>query len=87
MDRSKLIFWRNFLGITFLVSLPVAIILFTVTYALWNTWMLTLGFLHTDEKSIADIVMITFSFLRIFIVFGLLCPFLALHLMIKRSKK
>jgi len=87
MDRSKLVFWRNFLGVTFLVSLAVAIILFTVTYSLWNTWLPLLGFLHTDEKSIANIALITFSFLRIFIVFGLLCPLLALHLMIKKSKK
>lgn len=86
MDKAKLIFWRNFLGITFLVSFPVALLMVTITYVFWDTWVAVSKFTHVEETTLANDVFMIFVFLRIYFVFILLCPMLALHLMIKRSR-
>jgi ABC-type Na+ efflux pump permease subunit len=87
METEKIIFFRNFLFKTFLISLAFVIIYFAGTVAFWHTWV-SWG-MNTFKISEADFGRLTMSFfliIRIVIVFGFLAPCIALHWMVKKRK-
>ena len=80
MDKSKLVFWRNFTAITFVFMLVICCLIFFSMIAFKGAWMPLIEILHLQEIIIAD----GLALLLAAIVF-LLCPMLAFHLMLNRK--
>ena len=82
MDSEKLNFISKLLFRTFVIGLILASILFVVTSLFWETWS---GFLarlfKIEEKKLGELVVNSFLNLRIFLVFMLLAPAIALTTM------
>jgi hypothetical protein len=87
MEKEKIIFWRNFFFRTFITGLLLAILLFVVTVAFWDTW---LGWVSTlfpvDEKEFGSFVLNFFGNARVVLVFMILCPAIAFHWLSKDPK-
>lgn len=87
MEKEKLIFWRNFLVRIFILGLGFAIILIAGTVCVWDWWsgMVTQN-MHIEEKDLGIIMVSTILYLRLFLIFIVLVPAIALHLMVRKSK-
>jgi hypothetical protein len=87
METEKIIFFRNFLFRTFIVSVVIVIIYFIGTVVFWHTWVSWVtNMFKVSEADLGKFTMAFFMFIRIIIVFGFLAPSIALHWMAKRKK-
>ncbi len=87
MENEKIIFWRNFLLRTFLIGVLFAILNFVLLVAFRPTWdMIVTKFFVTEEKEIGKVVLNFFMNVRLVLVFLILSPAIALHLMAKKVK-
>jgi hypothetical protein len=87
MDRDKIIFFRNFFLIAFIIGLLFALFYFGATLLFWNTgasWATRL--FKTDEKEFGRLVLLFFIELRVVIVFFFLVPALALHWILRQKR-
>ena len=84
MEKQKLILIRDFFLKTFIVSLVFAILLFVMTTIFWDKWS---GFIYTkfqvSEKELGQLVVNSFLHLRLYLLFVILTPAIALHWLIK----
>ena len=87
MEKQKLIFIRDFLFKTFIVSLVFAILLFVMTATFWDKWS---GFLYAKfqvpKSTLGELVVDSFLHLRLYLIFVILTPGIALHWLIKSKK-
>lgn len=87
MEIQKLILIRDFLFKTFIVGLVFAIFMFVMTVALWDRWT---GFIyakfHIPYEELGKLVFGFFLDLRLYLVFVVLVPAIALHWLIKSQK-
>ncbi|MDZ4715831.1 MAG: hypothetical protein SH819_10225 [Cytophagales bacterium] len=84
MSRENIIFFRNFLLRTLLISIVFTIFFAVMTLALWDTfapWVSSL--FHLEEGELGEAVLDFFVHIRIVLVFFMLAPALALHWMAK----
>ncbi len=87
METQKLIFIRDFLFKTFLISLLFAILLFVMTVSFWDfAKYIVFSRFQIDEKELGKMVIDSFIHLRLFLIFGLLVPAISLHWAIKAKK-
>ena len=87
MEKQKLIFMRDFLFKTFIVSLLFTILLFVMTTVFWDKWSTFLYMKFQVPKStLGELVVNSFLHLRLYLIFVILTPGIALHWLI-RSKK
>jgi hypothetical protein len=86
MDHHKIIFFRNFFFVAFVIGLIFALFYFAATMCLWNTavsW--STHFFKIDEKEFGRLVLLFFIQLRVILVFFFLVPALALHWMARKK--
>lgn len=87
MDTTQLIYLRNFFFKAFLIGLVAFFILLIGTALLWEQWsFLILEIFKVDEPTLGKMVVNSFLNSRMIIIFLLLVPAIALHLVIKKSK-
>jgi hypothetical protein len=85
MERDKIIFFRNFFFVAFIIGLIFALFYFGATLLLWSTGAsLATHFFKIDEKEFGRLVLLFFIELRVVLVFFFLVPALALHWMARR---
>ena len=88
MENNKIIFWRNFLLRTFFVGFLLAILLFVATIYFWQNWSSLLNNIFSvDEKELGKMFINSMLYLRILLFFIFLAPAIALHLLVKKSKR
>ncbi len=84
MEKNKIIFLRDFLFRTFLVGIVFAIFLFILTFVLRDVWLsMAASFFYLEPRQIDQLVLSFFLNVRLVLVFLILAPALALHLMQK----
>ena len=87
MEKQKLILIRDFLLKTFIVGLGFAILLFVMTATFWDKWS---SFLYAKflvpRAELGRLVVDSFLYLRLYLVFVILAPGIALHWLIKSKK-
>jgi uncharacterized membrane protein YqhA len=87
MNSEKIIFLRNLLFRTFIAGMILAIIIFVVTWTFWDQWAPFLNdIFKIEEKDLGKLVVNSFLNLRIFLVFMLLAPAIALHSFAGKNK-
>ena len=87
MEKQKLILIRDFLFKTFIVSLVFAILLFVMTATFWDRWSSFLYMKFQVPKStLGELVVDSFLHLRLYLVFVILTPAIAMHWLIKSKK-
>jgi hypothetical protein len=85
MEREKIIFFRNFFLVAFIIGLAFALFYFVATMLLWDTavsWATHL--FKIGESEFGRLVLLFFIELRIVLVFFFLVPGLALHWMARK---
>ncbi len=87
MEKQKLILIRDFLFKTFIVSLGFAILLFVMTTIFWDKWsgFIFAKFLVPKDK-LGELVVDSFLHLRLYLLFVILTPGIAMHWLIKTKK-
>ncbi len=61
MNREKILFLRNLLFRTFIIGLILAILLFLITWVVWDQWASFLyGKFKIDEKMLGELVVNSF---------------------------
>lgn len=86
MTLESLRLIRNILLRSTVVGLVLAIIIGIATFAGWHAWMkLAIRLFHTDQATIAPIVLQFFSEIRFFLLFILLTPALGIHWTVKKE--
>ena len=87
MEKQKLILIRDFLLKTFVVGLVFAILLFVMTSVFWDKWS---TFLYTKfqvpKSELGELVVDSFLHLRLYLIFVILVPGLAMHWVVKSKK-
>ena len=87
MEKQKLILIRDLLLKTFVVGLAFAILLFVMTVNFWEQWS---GFIYTKfqvpKSELGELLVDSFLHLRLFLVFVILAPGIALHWIITAKK-
>ena len=87
MEKQKLILIRDFFLKTFVVGLGFAILLFVMTAIFWDKWS---GFLYAKfqvpQKELGVLVVDSFLHLRLYLIFVILVPGIAMHWLIKSRK-
>ncbi len=87
MEKQKLILIRDFLLKTFVIGLAFAILLFVMTVIFWDKWS---GFIYTKfqvpQKDLGELFVNSFLYLRLYLIFVILVPGIAIH-WLSRSKK
>ena len=87
MEKQKLILIRDFLLKTFVVGLVFAILLFVMTAAFWDKWS---SFLYAKflipKDVLGKLVVDSFLHLRLYLIFVILVPGIAMHWLIKSKK-
>ena len=87
MEKQKLILIRDFFLKTFIVGLGFAILLFVMTAVFWGKWS---DFLYTrfqvPKKELGVLVVDSFLHLRLYLIFVILVPGIAMHWLIKSKK-
>lgn len=87
MNREKIIFFRNLLFRIFIAGMILAVFIFVVTWAVWDQWA---SFLNNnfkiEEKDLGKILVNSFLNIRIFLVFMVLAPAIALHTLAGKNK-
>ena len=87
MEKNKLIFIREFLFKTFLVSLLLTILLFVITINFWDfAKSIILSRFQLSETELGKLIVNSFIHLRLFIIFILLAPAISIHWIIKSRK-
>ena len=87
MEKQKLILIRDFFLKTFIIGLAFAILLFVMTAAFWDKWssFLYAKFLVPKEE-LGELVVNSFLHLRLYLIFVVLVPGIAMHWLIKSKK-
>ena len=86
METEKILFFRNFLLRTLLISVLFVVFFAIVTFSLWDSlvpWVS--GLFRTEEKEFGELMVAFFVNIRIVLVFFMLAPALALHWMSKQK--
>ena len=84
-DLLKVI--RNILLRTAALSLVFSWLMAAATIGLWDTWSnLTSQWFHTPTSDMGPMMVAFFAHIKLYVVFVLLAPALALHWTIKSSK-
>ena len=84
MEKTTILFFRNFLFRTFLIGLLLAILLFVATVALQGVWMpLVVNAFSLEEGEVMELVLGSLLNIRIVLLFLILAPALALHWLAK----
>ena len=87
MEKQKLILIRDFLLKTFVVGFGFAILLFVMTVVFWDKWS---SFLYAKflvpKDELGELVVDSFLHLRLYLVFVLLVPGIAMHWLVKSKK-
>ena len=87
MNREKIIFFRNLLFRTFIAGLVKAVLLFLATWCIWDHWAAFLNeAFKIEENELGELVVNSFLNLRIFLVFIVLAPAIALHTLVGKNK-
>ena len=87
MTKEQMIFWRNFLFTTFLVLLVFALVILSVIFGFWDTWMgIAEKYTPFDKNMVAESVLNSIVIVRQFALMVFICPVIALHLIIRRKK-
>ena len=87
MEKNKIIFLRDFLLRTFLIGIVFAVALFILTVGLRDIWIsMATGFFHLEAPQIDALMLSFFLNVRLVLIFLILSPALALHLM-QRGKE
>ncbi len=87
METKKLIFIRDFLFKTFLISLLLAILLFVMTINVWDfAKSIILSRFSVSEVELGKLMINSFIHLRLFLMFILLAPAISLHWIIKTKQ-
>ena len=87
METEKILFFRNFLFRTFIISVLFVILFAIVTFSLWDAlvpWVS--GLFRMEEKDFGELIVAFFMNVRIVLVFFMLAPSLALHWMAMERK-
>ena len=89
METQKIIFVRNFLFRTFLIGLAFAIFYLIVTIAFWNSSLMSWieSKFKVSEAELGTLTLSFFTLIRFVLVFIILAPCIALHLMIKKKNR
>ena len=86
METEKILFFRNFLLRTLLISVLFVVFFAIVTFSLWDSLVpLVSGLFRTEEKEFGELMVAFFVNIRIVLVFFMLAPALALHWMSKQK--
>ena len=87
MEKQKLILIRDFLLKTFVIGLAFAILLFVMTVIFWDKWS---GFIYTEfqvsQKELGELFVNSFLYLRLYLIFVVLVPGIAMHWLVKSKK-
>ncbi len=87
MEKQKLIFIRDLLFKTFIVGFGLAIFIFVMTVTFWDKWS---GFLYAKflvpRAELGRLVVDSFLYLRLYLVFVILAPGIAIHWLINSKK-
>ena len=87
MEKQKLILIRDFLLKTFIVSLAFAILLFVMTATFWDKWS---SFVYmkfqVPKQELGELVVNSFLHLRLYLIFVILTPGIAIHWLVKSKK-
>lgn len=84
VEKQKLILIRDFLFKTFVVSFIFALLLFLITKFFWNNWSsLVYSTFQVSPSELGTLVVNSFLYLRLYLVFVLLVPAISLHWLIK----
>jgi hypothetical protein len=87
MDREKILFFRNFFFVAFIIGLIFALFYFGATLLFWNTGAaMASHFFEIDDKEFGRLVLLFFIQLRVVLVFFFLVPALALHWMARNKR-
>jgi hypothetical protein len=87
MDTARILFYRNLLLRCFLVGIGFAIILFALTFALWDVWMsLAASMFRLEPTEVSEAVLGSLISIRLILIFFFLTPALALNWMAKGNK-
>lgn len=86
MENQKIVFWRNFLLRTFLIGLLLGILLLVLTGMFWQPWssMIQANFSVQPER-LGELFANSILNLRLFLLFILLAPAVALHSLVKKN--
>lgn len=86
MNTQSLRLARNVLLRGFVVGLVIACVLAMATFFMWPPFIgIATTWFHTDEATVAPLVLEFFLDVRFFLLFVLLTPALALHWTIKKG--
>jgi len=87
MEKSKLIFWKNFLFRWLIIGFVLGVILFVVTLGIWDWWSEMLFYrFQVSESRLGEMFVNSMLYMRAFILLALLAPAIALHLVIKKMQ-
>ena len=87
MEKQKLILIRDFLLKTFVVGLVFAILLFVMTATFWDKWSSFLyGKFQIPKAELGQLVVNSFLHLRLYLIFVILVPGIAMHWLIKSKR-
>jgi len=81
MEKQQVIFFRNLFLRVFVVAVIFGLLYLTVTISFWDTWVSVIAMWKMEEKDAAMVMVASFTFLRIVLVFFILVPAIALHWM------
>lgn len=87
MEEYKMVFMRNFLFKTFIAGCLLYIFSLIVTVAFWSSWAKLTEYIFSISKTDFGRLMLLFLIIiKVFLVFIVLAPCIALHWMIKKKK-
>ncbi len=86
MTLDTLRLTRNILLRTFVVGYVLAIFIALVTFGAWDAWIgFSMKLAHTDQATLAAVVLNFFAGIKFFLLFVVLTPALAIHWTIKKE--
>ncbi|MBS3992499.1 MAG: hypothetical protein KGZ87_02165 [Bacteroidetes bacterium] len=86
MNTSNLTLTRNLLFKAFLIGLAAFIILLIGTVLIWDTWAaFVYSTFKVDEATLGKLVVNSFLYSRMILIFLFLVPAIALHIVVKKS--
>ena len=87
MQKQNMILLRNFLFKTFIVGLLFALFIFVMTMTFWDNWTsLVFSKFQLPAKELAELFVNSMLTLRLYLIFVILVPAIALHWTIKSLK-
>ncbi len=87
MEKQKLILIRDFLLKTFVVGFIFAILLFVMTATFWDKWSnFVYAKFFVPKEELGHLVVDSFLHLRLYLIFVILVPGIAMHWLVKSKK-